>query len=73
MTSIHFENFVNAVRSGKHEDLNCDIAEGHLSAALCHLANISLRTRQGGHRRRPEGHRRQQGGERRAEEDGRPT
>jgi hypothetical protein len=39
----HFENFVNAVRSGKHEDLNCDISEGHPSAALCHLANISLR------------------------------
>src|SRR5262245_27784600 len=40
---LHFENFVNAVRSGKHEDLNCDISEGHPSAALCHLANISLR------------------------------
>jgi predicted dehydrogenase len=39
----HYENFVNAVRSGKHTDLNCDIAEGHPSAALCHLANISLR------------------------------
>ena len=23
--------------------LNCDIAEGHISAALCHLANISYR------------------------------
>jgi predicted dehydrogenase len=40
---LHFENFVKAVRSGKHTDLNCDIAEGHLSAALCHLANISYR------------------------------
>jgi len=39
----HFDNFVKAVRSGKVEDLNCDIAEGHLSAALCHLANISYR------------------------------
>ena len=39
----HFDNFVQAVRSGKHADLNCDIAEGHLSAALCHLANISYR------------------------------
>ncbi|MFM8274809.1 MAG: Gfo/Idh/MocA family protein, partial [Gemmata sp.] len=39
----HFDNFVKAVRSRKHEDLNCDIAEGHLSAALCHLANISYR------------------------------
>src|SRR5581483_5032849 len=25
------------------EDLNCDVHEGHLSAALCHLANISYR------------------------------
>lgn len=39
----HFDNFVKAVRSRRHEDLNCDIAEGHLSAALCHLGNISLR------------------------------
>jgi hypothetical protein len=40
---LHFENFVKAVRNGKREDLHCDIAEGHLSAALCHLANISYR------------------------------
>jgi predicted dehydrogenase len=39
----HFDNFVKAVRGRKHEDLNCDIAEGHLSASLCHLANISYR------------------------------
>jgi predicted dehydrogenase len=39
----HYDNFVKAVRSRKVEDLNCDIAEGHLSAALCHLANISYR------------------------------
>ncbi len=39
----HFDNFVKAVRSRKVEDLNCDIAEGHLSASLCHLANISYR------------------------------
>jgi predicted dehydrogenase len=39
----HFDNFVKAVRSRKVEDLNCDVAEGHLSAALCHLANISYR------------------------------
>jgi hypothetical protein len=31
------------VRSRRYEDLNCDIHEGHLSAALCHLANISYR------------------------------
>jgi predicted dehydrogenase len=39
----HFDNFVKAIRSRKVEDLNCDIAEGHLSASLCHLANISYR------------------------------
>jgi len=39
----HFKNFIAAVRSGKHTDLNCDVEEGHLSAALCHLANISVR------------------------------
>jgi len=39
----HFDNFVKAVRSRNVKDLNCDIAEGHLSAALCHLANISYR------------------------------
>ena len=40
---MHFDNFVKVVRSRKREDQNCDIAEGHLSAALCHLANISYR------------------------------
>jgi predicted dehydrogenase len=39
----HFGNFVNAVRSGKREDLNADIEEGHLSSAMCHLGNISYR------------------------------
>jgi predicted dehydrogenase len=40
---LHFENFTKAIQSGKHTDLNCDVAEGHPSAALCHLANISYR------------------------------
>lgn len=39
----HFENFLTAVRSRKHTDLNADIEEGHLSSALCHLGNISYR------------------------------
>src|SRR5690606_5818781 len=29
--------------SRKHTDLKADILEGHLSSALCHLANISYR------------------------------
>jgi predicted dehydrogenase len=39
----HFANFIKAVRSRKHEDLNADILDGHLSSALCHLGNISYR------------------------------
>jgi predicted dehydrogenase len=39
----HFGNFVSAVRSRKHEDLNADIEQGHLSSALCHMGNISYR------------------------------
>ena len=43
-TALHFENFRKAVLSRRVSDLNCDVLEGHLSAALCHLANISFRT-----------------------------
>ncbi|MCX6225174.1 MAG: Gfo/Idh/MocA family oxidoreductase [Bacteroidia bacterium] len=39
----HFANFIDAIRSGKNEDLNCDIMEGYMSAALPALANISYR------------------------------
>src|SRR5262249_49333723 len=39
----HFANFIAAVRSRRTQDLNADILEGHYSAALCHLANISYR------------------------------
>jgi predicted dehydrogenase len=39
----HFENFLTAVRSRKASDLTADVEEGHLSAALCHLGNISYR------------------------------
>ena len=37
----HFDNFIQAIRSRKAEDLNSDAFQGHLSAALAHLANIS--------------------------------
>jgi hypothetical protein len=40
---FHFRNFVKAIRSGKATDLNCPAEEGHFSAALCHLGNISYR------------------------------
>jgi predicted dehydrogenase len=39
----HYDNFVGAVRSRRYQDLNGEILEGHLSSALCHLANISYR------------------------------
>jgi predicted dehydrogenase len=41
--STHFANFTNVVRSRKTEELKADILQGHYSAALCHLANISYR------------------------------
>jgi predicted dehydrogenase len=37
----HYRNFIDVMRSRKLADLNGDIAEGHLSSALCHLGNIS--------------------------------
>jgi predicted dehydrogenase len=37
----HFENFIKGVRSRKREDLTAEVLEGHISAALCHTANIS--------------------------------
>jgi predicted dehydrogenase len=39
----HFANFIAAVKSRRSQDLNADIQEGHYSAALIHLANISYR------------------------------
>ena len=35
--------FIDAVRSGKNEDMHSDILEGHYSTTLPHLANISYR------------------------------
>ncbi len=39
----HFVNFIKAVRSGRCEDLNAEILEGHISTAVCHTGNISYR------------------------------
>ena len=39
----HFANFIDAVRSGRREDLNAEILEGHISTAVCHTGNISYR------------------------------
>ncbi len=39
----HQTHFINAVRSRKQSDIFGDAAAGHLSAAICHLANLSHR------------------------------
>ncbi len=39
----HVPNFISAMRSRRVKDLRADVLEGHLSAALCHVANISYR------------------------------
>ena len=39
----HQQNFIDAVRSRKVSELRADIQEGHLSSALCHMANITYR------------------------------
>lgn len=40
----HWSNFIECIRTRRWQDLNCDILEGHMSTALCLLANISFRT-----------------------------
>jgi predicted dehydrogenase len=37
-------NFIRALRSGRQEDLKTDILEGHLSANISHIGNISYQT-----------------------------
>ena len=39
----NFGNFIDCVRSRKREELNAPFLEGHYSAAICHLGNISYR------------------------------
>ena len=41
MQAAHVENFISCIRNRKRP--NADIEEGHISAALCHMANISYR------------------------------
>jgi hypothetical protein len=37
----HQQNFIDAVRSRKREDLTAEIRDGHVSSSLCHMGNIS--------------------------------
>jgi len=39
----HFENWLQAIRSRKAENLNGSLEEAHISSALCHLGGISHR------------------------------
>lgn len=43
-TPLHYQNFIDCVKKRKPEELIADIEEGHYSALLCHLGNISYRT-----------------------------
>jgi predicted dehydrogenase len=43
LEASHLANFVAAVRSRKAGDLAAEALQGHLSAACCHVANISYR------------------------------
>ena len=42
----HWENFIAAVRSRKHESLNCPIQTGAHIATVCQLGNIAFRTQE---------------------------
>ena len=42
-TKDHMQNFLNAVKSRRKEDLHGEVAEGVTSAALVHIANTSYR------------------------------
>jgi len=39
----HAENFLDAMRSRKRENLNAEIEETHYSSAWCHLGNVAYR------------------------------
>jgi predicted dehydrogenase len=43
-TVLHIKNFLSACRSRNYKELHADVEIGAMSAAFCHLANISYRT-----------------------------
>jgi GFO/IDH/MocA oxidoreductase family protein len=42
-TALHMQNFLAACRSRNYKELHDEIGNAYLSAALCHMANISYR------------------------------
>jgi predicted dehydrogenase len=40
---VHFQNFIDCVRSRNAQDLKASLTDGHFSTSLCHLGNISYR------------------------------
>ena len=40
---LHFQNFIDCVRSRNWKELNAEILDGHISTSLCHLGNIACR------------------------------
>ncbi len=42
LNAVHFGNFIEACRRDEPALLNADVREGHLSAAISHLGNISF-------------------------------
>jgi hypothetical protein len=42
-TALHMQNFLSAVRSRNYKELHDELGNAYLSAALCHLGNISYR------------------------------
>ena len=43
LETLHLSSFIAAVRSRKSTDLPAEALQGHLSAACCHMANLSHR------------------------------
>ena len=41
---LHIRNFLDAIKSRRREDLNQEIAQGHVSSVMCHAGNIAWRT-----------------------------
>jgi predicted dehydrogenase len=44
--AAHAQNFIDALRSGRREDLAAEIEVGHLGTTICHQANIAWRVGQ---------------------------